>query len=184
MSEFQTRKTVEIGPAETLTNMMKRTRDLVYRPFDTANDISREFLSIKKNKDDIYFVGQEKEVKAAVAPKKEAAAPAPAKAPEAQQPTPTSSPAPIIAGPVDDAPVIAADLIRTIVSIALKKPAKDVAFDQSVKGLSGGEFAARQSPPCVTMLTSRQDGLHCRMRSRVTWMLNSGRPRTALRSCR
>lgn len=145
LSEFQTRKTVEIGPAETLTNMMKRTRDLVYRPFDTANNVSREFLSIKKNRDDVYYVGQEKVVKAA--PKKEAA-PAPAKA-DAPATTTASAPAaapapasaaPIVAAQLDDAPVAAADVIRTIVSIALKKPAKDVAFDQSVKALSGGTF--------------------------------------------
>lgn len=121
---------------------MKRTRDLTHRPFDTANNISREFLSTKKNRDEIYFVGQEKEEVAA--PKKEDAAPTPASAPTAtvpvvQEPAQGSASTPIVAGPVDDVPVSASDVIRTIVSIALKKPAKDVAFDQSVKVLSGGE---------------------------------------------
>lgn len=149
LSGFQTRKTVEIGPAETLTTMMKRTRDLVYRPYDTANSISREFLSLKKNRDEVYFVGQERVVKAA--PKKEAAPstapvvsePAQPVAAAAPQPTAaTAAPAPISAGPIEDAPVQAGEIIRTIVSIALKKPAKDVAFDQSVKGLSGGKSRA------------------------------------------
>jgi fatty acid synthase subunit alpha len=138
LSEFQTRRTVEIGPAETLTNMMKRTQELVYRPYDTANSISREFLSLKKNRDDVYHIGEEKEaLEQEVAPR-----PAPTTAETPQQPTPTptpaSAPAPIAAGPIQDAPVQANELIRTIVSIALKKPAKDVAFDQSVKALSGG----------------------------------------------
>ena len=123
---------------------MKRTRDLVYRPYDTANSISREFLSLKKNRDDVYFVGQERE--GAPVPKKEtppaptSAAPGPsAPAPPTTVVTPPSAaPAPVSAGPIDDAPVQAAEIIRTIVSLALKKPAKDVAFDQSVKALSGG----------------------------------------------
>ncbi|KAH5118700.1 hypothetical protein HBH71_096030 [Parastagonospora nodorum] len=139
LSGFRTRKTVEIGPAETLTTMMKRTRDLVYRPYDTANSVTRDFLSLKKNRDEVYYVGQEKEVK--VSPKKEAAAsPAPSEAAPVVAPQQAASPAPapISAGPIEDAPVQTGEIIRTIVSIALKKPAKDVAFDQSVKALSGG----------------------------------------------
>jgi fatty acid synthase subunit alpha len=188
LSEFQTRKTVEIGPAETLTNMMKRTRDLVYRPYDTANNVSREFLSIKKNRDDVYYVGQERVVKAA--PKKEAA-PAPAKATDAPAATASAaaapaaaSPAPIVAAQLDDAPVTAADIIRTIVSIALKKPAKDVAFDQSVKGLSGGRFRPRATSRDPKLLTVEQDDPPFRMRSRATLMLSSAQHRTAPRRCR
>lgn len=117
--------------------MMKRTRDLVYRPYDTANSVTRDFLSLKKNRDEVYYVGQEKEVK--VSPKKEAT-PSPAPAAEATpavtpQQAASPAPAPISAGPIVDAPVQAGEIIRTIVSIALKKPAKDVAFDQSVKAL-------------------------------------------------
>ena len=147
LSEFQTRRTVEIGPAETLTNMMKRTQELVYRPYDTANSITREFLSLKKNRDDVYHVGEEKE-----APAQQEVAPRPTlpTTETSQQPStppPASAPAPIAAGPVEDAPVQASEAIRTIVSIALKKPAKDVAFDQSVKALSGGALTG-YSIPC------------------------------------
>ncbi|KAH7122773.1 hypothetical protein B0J11DRAFT_490138 [Dendryphion nanum] len=119
--------------------MMKRTRDLVHRPYDTANNISREFLSMKKNRDAIYFVGQEKVLK----PKKEATSAATPTPPQSTSSLSASSgssttPAPIVAGPIEDAPVTAADAVRTIVSIALKKPAKEVAFDQSIKALTGG----------------------------------------------
>jgi fatty acid synthase subunit alpha len=118
--------------------MMKRTRDLVYRPYDTANSVTRDFLSLKKNRDEVYYIGQEKEVKAV--PKKEAtSSPAPTASEAAPTVTPqqaaSPSPAPISAGPIEDAPVQTGEIIRTIVSIALKKPAKDVAFDQSVKAL-------------------------------------------------
>lgn len=119
--------------------MMKRTRDLVYRRYDTANSISREFLSLKQNRDDVYYVRQEKALKAATtaAPNREASqAPAALPLVSHQQSlisTPTS------ATPIEDAPVQAKDIVATIVCIALKKPAKGVAFDQSVKALSGGE---------------------------------------------
>ncbi|KAF2474319.1 uncharacterized protein BDR25DRAFT_215519 [Lindgomyces ingoldianus] len=124
---------------------MKRTRDLVYRPFDTANSISRDFLSLKKNKDDIYFVGQVKENNPSGAQKAVATSPSPAPpTAETQQPIvatspPASSATPVTVCPVEDTPIAAVDIIRTIVSLALKKPAKDVAFDSSVKTLSGGE---------------------------------------------
>jgi fatty acid synthase subunit alpha len=144
LSGFRTRKTVEVGPAETLTTMMKRTRDLVYRPYDTANSVSREFLSLKKNRDEVYYIGQEKEVKAS--PKEEAPSAAPAVS-EAAAVSPeqaaSPAPAPISAGPIEDAPVQTGEIIRTILSIALKKPAKDIAFDQSVKALSGGKLMTR-----------------------------------------
>jgi hypothetical protein len=88
------------------------------------------------------------EEKEADAPRQQEVATRPAPTTETrqlqQQPTPApasapaSAPAPIAAGPIEDAPVQASEVIRTIVSIALKKPAKDVAFDQSVKALSGG----------------------------------------------
>ncbi|KAF2008811.1 hypothetical protein BU24DRAFT_381289 [Aaosphaeria arxii CBS 175.79] len=121
---------------------MKRTRDLVYKPYDTANNISRDFYSVKKNKDEVYFIGQEREVKTKKSEPKEDA-PSPTKPESAPTTTTTTAPASaptaaIVAGPVDDAPVAASEIVRTIVSIALKKPAKDVAFDQSVKALSGG----------------------------------------------
>lgn len=122
--------------------MMKRTRDLVYRPFDTANSISRDFLSLKRNKQDIYFAAPRGEP-AVTAVTSVSATPPAAPHQLAVQPTvealpPSTTPAPITAGPVEDAPVSAADVIRTIVAIALKKSAKDVSFDSSVKALSGG----------------------------------------------
>jgi fatty acid synthase subunit alpha len=141
---------VEVGPAETLTTMMKRTRDLVYRPYDTANSVSREFLSLKKNRDEVYYIGQEKEVKSS--PIKEAqpsAVPAVSEAATAVAPQQAASPAPapISAGPIKDAQVQTGEIIRTIVSIALKKPAKDIAFDQSVKALSGGKSTRSSACP-------------------------------------
>jgi fatty acid synthase subunit alpha len=111
--------------------MMKWTQELVYRPYDTANSISREFLSLKKNRDHVYHIGEEKEQEVATRP----APPTTETRQLQQQPTPAPPSAPT---PIEDAPVQANEVIRTIVSIALKKSANDVAFDQSVKALSGG----------------------------------------------
>jgi fatty acid synthase subunit alpha len=159
LEQFQTRKTVEVGPAETLTNMMKRTRDLVYRPYDTANNISREFLSVKKNRDEVYFVGSDSPAKprsakantpspdakspsaqATEIPQTSTPTPSPVAVQEAVPAVPASSAPTVAAGPVEDAPVTAAEVITAIVSIALKKPAKDIASDQSIKALSGGGY--------------------------------------------
>jgi len=131
---------VEIGPAETLTNMMKQTHNSLYREYDTANAISRDFLSLKKNSNEIYFVAEEKEEEEEVSPKD--ATFSPAVGSEAPQQTTTCShaPTPVLSSlPIEDAPVLAKDIIRTIVCIALKKPAKDVAFDQSIRTLAGGK---------------------------------------------
>lgn len=54
LSEYQTERVIEIGPTDTLTNMMKRTRDLKYRRHDTANSIDRRFFSSRGNKHHIY----------------------------------------------------------------------------------------------------------------------------------
>ncbi|KAK2616142.1 hypothetical protein N8I77_002849 [Diaporthe amygdali] len=57
--------------------MVKRTRDLVYRPYNIANSMSPEFLPPKKNRDDVYFIEQVKVLKAPSTPEKKAATPAP-----------------------------------------------------------------------------------------------------------
>ena len=130
---------MEIGPAETLTNMMKQTHDSLYHDYDNANAISRDFLSLKKNSDEIYFVKEEKEEEEEASPKEDATI-SPAVGGEAPQQTTSPAPAPVLSSsPIEDAPIQAEEIIRTIVCIALKKPAKDVAFDQSIRTLAGGK---------------------------------------------
>lgn len=57
--------------------MVKRTRDLVYHPYNTANSLSPEFLPLKKNCNDVYYLQQVKVLKAPSTPEKKAATPAP-----------------------------------------------------------------------------------------------------------
>jgi fatty acid synthase subunit alpha len=138
LSEFKTKKTVEIGPSDTLTTMMKRTHDQLYRPFDTANSFNRNFLSLKRNKPDVCF---QRERVATPARKMKTSSPqtaTPQSTDEAVPSTPPAAPVSTAVGPIEDAPVSAADIIRTVVAVALKKSPKDVSFDSSIKALSGG----------------------------------------------
>ncbi|KAF2500061.1 hypothetical protein BU16DRAFT_547057 [Lophium mytilinum] len=119
--------------------MMKRTHDLTYRPFDTANSVSRNFLSLKRNKKDVCF---QRERTASPAKKaKVTSTKAVVSHPTVDQPTPpipSTAPVAVAVGPIEDAPVSAVDIIITIVAVALKKSPKDLALDSSVKVLSGG----------------------------------------------
>ena len=54
LSEYQTERIIEVGPTDTLTNMVKRTRDLKYRQHDAANSVQRRFLSSKRDRRQIY----------------------------------------------------------------------------------------------------------------------------------
>jgi fatty acid synthase subunit alpha len=119
--------------------MMKQTHDSLYREPDTANAISRDFLSLKKNSDEIYFVMEEREEEEEASPKRDATI-SPAVGSEAPQQTTSSTPAPVLSSsPPEDAPVQPEEIIRAIICIALKKPAKDVAFDRSIRSLAGGK---------------------------------------------
>ncbi|KAJ0107081.1 uncharacterized protein J7T55_006960 [Diaporthe amygdali] len=99
------------SPAETLTTMVKRTRDLVYRPYNTANSLSPEFLPLKRNRDDVYYLEQQRLV-----------------------------PTLVSATSIEYVRVQAKANVAATVSIALKKPAKKVAFDRSVRALLEGEW--------------------------------------------
>ncbi len=59
LSEYQTERIIEIGPTDTLTNMVKRTRDLKYRQHDAANSVQRRFLSSKRDRRQIYHTADE-----------------------------------------------------------------------------------------------------------------------------
>ena len=78
LSEYHMEKIIEIGPADTLTNMAKRTRDLKYRQHDAANCIQRSFLSSKRDKCQIYHTADE----ARLASESPSTAPSPAVRPQ------------------------------------------------------------------------------------------------------
>lgn len=130
---------LEIGPNETLTAMIKQTH-IPYHERDLANSITREFLSLKKNSDNIYYIARGEREEPEL-PRNEVAVSHPATASDAapqQAAAPTLRPT--ASTPISDIPLKADDIVRTIVSTALKRPVEDVPFIQTIRFLAGGKW--------------------------------------------
>lgn len=143
LGEKTTERIVEIGPADTLGVMAKRTLASKYEAHDAARSVQRQILCYNKDAKDIYYdvdpVEDEPEPQAPSAPApSSASAPAPAAAPVAA-PAPAASAGP--AAQVPDAPVTATDVLRALVAQKLKKPLADVPLTKAIKDLVGGEFS-------------------------------------------
>jgi len=143
LGEKTTERIVEIGPADTLGGMAKRTLAAKYEAYDAARSVQRQILCYNKDAKDIYYdvdpIEDEPEP-AAAAPSGGAAAPtasAPAAAaPAAAAPPPGAGPAAAVA----DAPVGAVDILRTLVAQKLKKPLADIPLSKAIKDLVGGKY--------------------------------------------
>ncbi|MCJ1306831.1 3-oxoacyl-[acyl-carrier-protein] synthase [Agyrium rufum] len=142
LAERNTERIVEIGPADTLGNMAKRTLASKYEAYDAALSVQRQILCYNKDAKEIYYD---------VDPVEEDT---PAASSDATSSTPTSSapaskaapvaPAPAVpsAGPaaaVADAPVSAVDIVRTLVAQKLKKSLADIPLSKAIKDLVGGK---------------------------------------------
>ena len=141
---------MEVGPAETLINMAKKTVKADYHAHDVANGLKRDYLSYKKNADSIYYkVDSANAAQRPTTKHTEVArptAPAPAPTEPAAQLASAATPAPaVVAAPlgnvsVPDTPVAAVDILTVITALALKKQTTDIAKDMSVKKLCGGAY--------------------------------------------
>ena len=140
----RTERIVEIGPADTLGGMAKRTIASKYEAYDAATSLERQVLAYNKDAKEIYYTPDpvEDEPAAAASAGGEAsssstpATSAPAAAPAA------SAPAPASAGPaaaVADAPVQAVDVLRALIAQKLKKPLAEVPLSKAIKDLVGGK---------------------------------------------
>lgn len=140
LGENKTERIVEIGPADTLGVMAKRTLASKYEAHDAALSVQRQILCYNKDAKDIYYdvdpVEDEPEP-AAPASGSAPAAPSSASAPAAAAPPPAASAGP--AAQVPDAPVTATDLVRALVAQKLKKPLLDIPLSKAIKDLVGGE---------------------------------------------
>lgn len=144
LAEQRTERIVEIGPADTLGGMARRTLASKYEAYDAATSVQRQILCYNKDPNEIYYdvepVEEEEEPAAAPssAPAPAAAAAAPA---AAVAPAPAAAP-PAGAGPaaaVEDAPVTAVDVLRSLVAQKLKKSLADVPLTKAIKDLVGGK---------------------------------------------
>jgi len=138
-----TERIVEIGPADTLGGMAKRTLAQKYEAFDAARSIQRQILCYNKDAKDIYYdidPVEDEPTPAAAASTTSSSAPAAAAAPVAvSAPPPGAGPAAAVA----DVPVTAVDILRSLVAQKLKKGLLEVPLSKAIKDLVGGEFAMK-----------------------------------------
>lgn len=141
LAEKRTERIVEIGPADTLGGMARRTLASKYEAYDAATSVQRQILCYSKDAKEIYYdvdpMEEEPETTSdAVASPEPSAAPAAA---AAAAPAPVASaPSAGPAAPVEDSPVTALDVVRTLVAQKLKKALSDVPLNKAIKDLVGG----------------------------------------------
>ncbi|KAF2086578.1 hypothetical protein K490DRAFT_43995 [Saccharata proteae CBS 121410] len=165
LGEKTTERIVEVGPADTLGVMAKRTLASKYEAHDAARSVQRQILCYNKDAKDIYYdvdpIDEEPEPAAGASPDAAPAsssAPAASAAPAAAAPPPSAGPAAAVA----DAPVSATDILRTLVAQKLKKPLMDIPLSKAIKDLStlqneilgdlGKEFGSTPEKPEDTPL--------------------------------
>ncbi|PYI32058.1 putative fatty acid synthase alpha subunit FasA [Aspergillus indologenus CBS 114.80] len=141
LAEKRTERIVEIGPADTLGGMAKRTLASKYEAYDAATSVQRQILCYNKDAKEIYYDVDPVEEEADTPSEPAAGIPAPA-APAAVAAAPVAAAAPPSAGPaaaIEDAPVTAVDVLRTLVAQKLKKSLSDVPLSKAIKDLVGGK---------------------------------------------
>jgi fatty acid synthase subunit alpha len=145
LAEKRTERIVEIGPADTLGGMAKRTIASKYEAYDAATSVQRQILCYNKDAKEIYYDVDPVEEEP-VAPAAETSAsssfPPPSSAPAAAAAAP-SAPAAAPAGPaaaVADTPVTALDIVRALVAQKLKKGLLEIPTSKAIKDLVGGEW--------------------------------------------
>ncbi len=150
LAEKTAERIVEIGPADTLGVMARRTLASKYEAYDAAKSVQRQILCYNKDAKEIYYdvdpVEDEPEP-AAEASAGPAAAGAPSTAPvaaAAAAPLPSAGPA----AQVPDVPVQAVEIVRALIAQKLKKALLDVPLTKAVTDLVGGE--------CLRVLVSPQ----------------------------
>ena len=138
LAEKTTERIVEIGPADTLGVMAKRTLASKYEAYDAAKSVQRQILCYNKDAKEIYYDVDPVEDEPAPGPSSGDSAPAPissSSVPVAAAPPPPS------AGPaaqVPDAPVGAVDIVRALIAQKLKKPLLEIPLSKAIKDLVGG----------------------------------------------
>lgn len=141
LAEKTAERIVEVGPADTLGVMAKRTLASKYEAFDAAKSVQRQILCYNKDAKEIYYdvdpIEEEPEPTPAAGGSSGSSGPAPA----AAAPVAAAAPAPG-AGPaaqVPDVPVSAMDVTRALIAQKLKKPFLEIPLSKAIKDLVGGK---------------------------------------------
>ena len=156
LADKTTERIVEIGPADTLGVMAKRTLASKYEAYDAAKSVQRQILCYNKDAKEIYYdvdpVEDEPEAATPPAAASASAAPAAAAAPVAAAAPPPPAPARPPRFPMRPSrPWI---LCEPLIAQKLKKPLLEIPLSKAVKDLVGGELPKPPHMPFSTwMLT-------------------------------
>ncbi|KAL9121605.1 MAG: hypothetical protein Q9187_001832 [Circinaria calcarea] len=143
LAERNTERIVEIGPADTLGGMAKRTLASKYEAYDAALSVQRQILCYSKDGKEIYYDVDPVEEEATPLANSSSSAPVPTPSQSTQNAVPVaaapSSPSAGPAAAVADAPVAAVDIVRALIAQKLKKPLAEVPLSKAIKDLVGGK---------------------------------------------
>jgi fatty acid synthase subunit alpha len=154
LAEKTTERIVEIGPADTLGVMAKRTLASKYEAYDAAKSVQRQILCYNKDAKEIYYDVDPVEDEPAPAADASDSAPA-ASAPSSSSAPAVAAPPPPSSGPaaqVPDAPVGAVDIVRALIAQKLKKPLMEIPLSKAIKDLVGGKYQFLNIEIWVAML--------------------------------
>jgi len=153
LADQLTERIVEVGPADTLGGMAKRTLASKYEAYDAAKNVQRQILCYNKDAKEIYY-DVDPVVEEEAPPAGGEATPSSSSAP-AQSSTPAAAAAPRTppsSGPaaaVADQPVQAVDIVRSLIAQKLKKPLSEIPLSKAIKDLVGGNFASLPTQPSL-----------------------------------
>lgn len=148
LAEKRTERIVEIGPADTLGNMARRTLASKYDAYDAATSVQRQILCYNKDAKEIYYDVDPVEEDPETPSQPTASTSAPQESSPAVPAAPVAAPPPGAgpAAPVEDAPVTAVDILRALVAQKLKKSLADIPLSKAIKDLVGGKESRIHSP--------------------------------------
>ncbi|EFX06093.1 fatty acid synthase alpha subunit [Grosmannia clavigera kw1407] len=142
LAEKTAERIVEIGPADTLGVMAKRTLASKYEAYDAAKSVQRQILCYNKDAKEIYYDVDPVEDEPEPTPEASSSAAAPASAASTAAAAVAVAAPPAGAGPaaqVPDAPVQALDIVRSLIAQKLKKPLSEIPLSKAIKDLVGGK---------------------------------------------
>ena len=174
LADQLTERIVEVGPADTLGGMAKRTLASKYEAYDAAKSLQRQILCYNKDAKEIYY-DVDPVVEEAAPVGGDDTAPASSSAPAAAAPVAASAPPPPSSGPaaaVADVSVQAVDIVRSLIAQKLKKPLSEIPLSKAIKDLVGGEHAPLET--LATALKNLQASPPFRMRSSEILAKNLG----------
>lgn len=139
LAEKRTERIVEVGPADTLGGMAKRTLASKYEAYDAATSVQRQILCYNKDAREIYYDVDPVEDEPEVTESSSDSASAPAAGVAAAAVPVAAAPSAGPAAMVEDAPVTAVDIVRALVAQKLKKGLTDIPVTKAIKDLVGGK---------------------------------------------